>query len=230
MNSTVAGSQPTPHRTWISIAFALILFALLAVLVALSSSPYFAADLAVSRAVQSIHSPWLESFMHLISLAGDDVLWSSLLVAGACVVLLALRAWRETAVLLGVVLVGQALKIGIKQLIGRPRPSPELVNVLFDAKEIHSFPSGHTVHYTVFFGFLCFLTYTLVKPPALRWPLLVVFGGMVILVGLARVYLGAHWISDVVGGYLLGGALLAIAVQLYWWWSRHAASRASSTR
>jgi membrane-associated phospholipid phosphatase len=40
-----------------------------------------------------------------------------------------------------------------------------------------SFPSGHTVYYTAFLGFLWFLTFTLVKPQKLRWPLLALFGG-----------------------------------------------------
>jgi undecaprenyl-diphosphatase len=84
----------------------------------------------------------------------------------------------------------------------------------------YSFPSGHTVHYVVFLGFLWFLTLVLVRPRLLRWTLLAVNGALVLLVGLSRVYLGAHWASDVLGGYLLGGALLATAICGYRWWSR----------
>jgi len=132
-------------------------------------------DLAISRAVQSIHWPGSETLMRVVSLAGDGVFWPSSLVAIACLVLLALRAGREAVVLLGVVLVGQILKIGIKNIVGRPRPDRDLVNVLADVTEVYSFPSGHTVHYVVFFGFLWFLTRRWVKSPLLRRPLLGVF-------------------------------------------------------
>jgi undecaprenyl-diphosphatase len=114
-----------------------------------------------------------------------------------------------------VVLVGECLKVGIKEMVGRPRPSPELVTVQINAHEVHSFPSGHTVHYVVLFGFAGFLAYSLVRPAALRWPLVAVCAGLVLLVGLSRIYLGAHWVSDIVGGYLLGGTVLIAGITVY---------------
>ena len=117
---------------------------------------------------------------------------------------------------------GQALCALTGELVKRPRPSTELIQLRIDPQEIEgfpSFPSGHTVHYTVFFGFLGFLAATRLKPPALSWLLLGVLAGLVLLVGPARIYLGAHWSSDVMGGYLLGGAVLAIGVNLYRRWS-----------
>jgi len=204
---------------WFCSFVALGLFLLLTVAVSLAGQPYFSSDLPVSRAVQSISWPGFEQTMLGISLAGDNLFWSSALVATACVAVLALRAWRAAAVLLGVVLVGQVLKISVKDFIGRPRPASDVVRVLIDAKEIYSFPSGHTVHYTAFFGFLWFITFALAKARALRWPLLSVWTGLILGVGLARIYLGAHWVSDVMGGYLLGGAVLAAGIGLFRVWS-----------
>jgi membrane-associated phospholipid phosphatase len=216
MNANSISPRPARKGVWIFTALALGLFTALAAAVFMNSEPYFGWDLAVSHAVQSAPWPGFEGLMRAVSLAGDDLLLSSALVVVACLVLISLRAWREVVVLLGVVLVGQVLKIGLKQLIARPRPTPDVVNVLLDdVKEAHSFPSGHTVHYVVFFGFLWFLTFALVRTPWLRWPLLILFGGMVLLVGVARIYLGAHWVSDIVGGYLLGGAVLAAGAAWY---------------
>jgi undecaprenyl-diphosphatase len=84
---------------------------------------------------------------------------------------------------------------------------------------MNSFPSGHTVHYVVFFGFLCFLVFTLLRPRALRWAMLGLLAGMMLLVGPARIHLGAHWASDVLGGYLFGAAMLLGIISLYRWWS-----------
>jgi membrane-associated phospholipid phosphatase len=171
--------------------------------------------------------------MHGVSLADNNVLGPTVLVSGACLVLASRRAWREAAILIGVVLVGQALWVICGHLVGRPRPRPELIEVLIDGQDIHgfpSFPSGHAVYYTAFFGFLCFLTATKMKAARWRWPLLGVFGGLVFLVGIARIYLGAHWVSDVVGGYLLGGAVLACGIVLYRRWTRPAAEQKRGIR
>jgi undecaprenyl-diphosphatase len=190
-------------------------FTLFAAAVSLDSQPYFDWDLAVSREFQSASWPGLDGLMRGVSLAGDRVLWSTLMIAAACLVLLALHRRREAAVLVLAVVVGQVLKIAVKNLIGRPRPTPALVNVLIEAKEIYSFPSGHTVHYVVFFGFIAYLAFVLIRQPALRWLTLAIATGLVLLVGPARIYLGAHWASDVLGGYLLGGAVLLACIQLY---------------
>ncbi len=198
--------------TWIVGSLALSAFLLLSLAVYLDSQPYFAWDLTVSRAVQSISEPWLVDLMRAVSAAGDDALLGSLLVALACICLVVLHARREALILLAVVFTAQVLKIAIKNLIARPRPMPEQLNVLINAREIYSFPSGHTVHYTVFFGFLLILTLVLVRDRATRWLLAGFLAGLIVFVGPSRIYLGAHWASDVVGGYLLGAAVLAAGI------------------
>ncbi len=57
--------------------------------------------------------------------------------------------------------------------------------------------------YTGFFGFIWFLAFSLMKPSMKRGVLLVFFGGLVLLIGVSRIYVGEHWASDVVGAYLL---------------------------
>jgi membrane-associated phospholipid phosphatase len=204
-----------PTTTWRVAAVSLGLFVGLTAVVSRHDQPYLSFDLSVSQSVQAHAGPGSLALMRGISLAGDNALWSSLLVAVVVLVPIALGAWREAGFLVGVVVVGQILKIAVKQLVARPRPSPDLVEVLIHAQEVHSYPSGHTVHYVVFFGFLWFLTYRYVQPAPLRWLLLAVCDGLILLVGLARIALGAHWVSDVVAGYLLGAAVLAAGVGLY---------------
>jgi undecaprenyl-diphosphatase len=216
---------------WLIPGIALGLFLLLATVVYGASQPCFGWDLDVAHTVQATTWPGFDGLMRGVCQADNDAPRASLLIAAACIVLALRRAWREMAVLVGVVGVGLVLWVVSGRLVGRPRPTPDLIHVLIDAKDVEgfpSFPSGHAVHYTVFFGFLWFLTFTRVKPAALRWPLLGLLGGLVLLVGLGRVYLGAHWCSDVIGGYLLGAAVLATGIGVHRRWGRGATGMAKS--
>jgi undecaprenyl-diphosphatase len=233
MDQTVATSDSTPQPAgallrrsrpawWIFPTLALGLFLLLGTAAYRASQPYFGWDLAVSQTVQGISWFGVESLLRAVCLADNDLVQAAVLVACVGLVFAIRGARREAAILVGVVVVAQALCALSGLLVGRPRPSTELIQLRIDPKEIEgfpSFPSGHTVHYTAFFGFLWFLALTRVKPPAVCWPLASVLGALVILVGPARIYLGAHWLSDVMGGYLLGGAVLAIGVSLYRRWA-----------
>jgi hypothetical protein len=101
-------------------------------------------------------------------------------------------------------------------VVHRARPSAELVHVA-DALKSYSFPSGHVMFYTGFFGFVFFLIFILLKPSWLRAFLLAILGSHILLIGLSRIYLGAHWASDTVGAYLLGGMCLSVSIRFYRW-------------
>ncbi len=103
-----------------------------------------------------------------------------------------------------------------KIIVHRPRPTEDLVHIVQRVGEF-SFPSGHVVQYVTFYGFLLFLAFTLFKPGLRRYLALLLFGGLIVLVGPSRIFLGAHWPSDVLGAYLLGSLLLVAMVYLYRW-------------
>jgi undecaprenyl-diphosphatase len=71
--------------------------------------------------------------------------------------------------------------------------------------------------YLGFFGFIWFLAFSLLKPSLKRSLPLVVFGGLIVLIGVSRIYLGEHWASDVLGSYLLGSLTLVVIIQFYLW-------------
>lgn len=102
----------------------------------------------------------------------------------------------------------------LKLLVGRPRPDIELVQIL-EGTICPGFPSGHVACATVICGFLFYLAPKLVKPPAARGFLRALLVVIILSIGASRIYLGAHWASDVVGGLLLGGLLLYPAIVLY---------------
>src|SRR5204862_5225879 len=91
----------------------------------------------------------------------------------------------------------------IKAIIARPRPDADLVTVLAGASG-HSFPSGHTLFYVTFFGYLAYVGYALWKPGRFRRAVLWVCGALMLLVGPSRIWMGQHWASGVLAWSALG--------------------------
>lgn len=100
----------------------------------------------------------------------------------------------------------------LKDLVDSPRPGPGngiAPDHLYDSG---GFPSGHTTGAVLVFGSIAVVA-GLVLPSRPRWIGLTLGAGLIVLAGPARVITGAHWPSDVVGGYLWGAVLLVIAVE-----------------
>lgn len=107
------------------------------------------------------------------------------------------------------VLAGMGLITILKALIGRTRP--DTVYVATEKPGGLSFPSGHAGTAMLFYGLLAYLAYKYLPAPygAVVAALLAVF---IFLVGVSRVYLGAHFPSDVIGGWILGAIVLAVII------------------
>jgi membrane-associated phospholipid phosphatase len=155
------------------------------------------ADTAVREAVLGLASPPVLRVMHAVNLAGA---WQVLLPGTLAVLVVFERARERWWLWLALMVAATASPDVFKVLIGRPRP--EAVSL--------GFPSGHSTAAAAFFGMLTYLAGTL---PSL--PCRLVRAGsliMIVLVGVARVMLRAHWPSDVLGGFTLGLALACIAI------------------
>jgi len=141
------------------------------------------------------------------SALGGTAAMTTLTVA-AVLVLLYLRRW-PTAVLVGASAAGSGLLVrGFKALYDRHRP-PEADQVIHYGG--HSLPSGHALGSIVVLGLLAAALVPALRGAARLWVLLAA-AALVVLVGWSRVYLAAHWLSDVLTGWLLGGAWLALTV------------------
>jgi len=171
---------------------------------------YFPSDISVSLWLQRIDIPFLNPIMQGVSswvLAGIIVV---LLVVG----LLILGRRLEAVFVTSLVIIAGLASWLLKELISRPRPSGELIQLL-EVSSGPSFPSTHATCAIVFCGFLFYLAPKLVRQPIVAWVLRSLLITLILLTGVSRIYLGAHWTSDVLGGLFLGGLLLYPAIALY---------------
>jgi len=127
---------------------------------------------------------------------------------GGVAVVLWLLGRRRQAVLLALGLVVLPfLQHGLKELVDRPRPTADLVDLRAGFSS-PSFPSGHVMSPTVLYGFLLYVSLRIALPSVLKAALLGWCAFMLVIAGPAQVYVGVHWPSDVVGGYAWAGVLL----------------------
>ena len=165
-------------------------------------------DEVAAEVVEALRTGWLVDVAKGVTVLGSSAVVFPLV--GITAAMLAMRRrWAEVAVLL----VGMAIVFAgvheIKAAVDRPRPEDSLVDVSGS-----SFPSGHAA-YATFYVWLAVMVVLRLRPGISRGALIVT-GGIVLtaLVGLSRVYLGAHYLSDVNGGWALGAAAFSLCAAI----------------
>ncbi|WP_419870813.1 phosphatase PAP2 family protein [Chryseobacterium sp. CT-SW4] len=189
----------------------LLAFMLLTGFIALE--PPQSTDIRVSKLIQEQHSNSLNTLMQSISWMGKTSVASVLVTI--TIILLAAFRYKKEALLISGTLISSGLCLLLKILINRPRPTTDFAIILEDAK-FQSFPSGHTLFYTVFFGSIIIIIYYHKKMnKVLKAFLITFFIFLIFLGGISRIYLGAHWFSDVMGSLLLGIMFLMVTGYYY---------------
>lgn len=102
------------------------------------------------------------------------------------------------------------LNVILKNILQRPRPNDyQLVDV-----SGYSFPSGHSMVSMAFYGFLIYLIYKYIKNKYIKFSLIVFLSILIIIIGLSRIYLGVHYTSDVLAGFLIAISYLIIYIEV----------------
>jgi membrane-associated phospholipid phosphatase len=153
-------------------------------------------DTFIRESLLNIAGPTVVSVFRVFNLGGD---WRGLVPGTLLLFVVFPRARERWWLWIALMLTAPLMEWSLKQVFMRPRPE----HLSF------SFPSGHSTAAAAFFGAVMYLCGSL--PPRRRDIVRVLAGVMIVLVGLARVILRAHWPSDVVGGFALGLALASIA-------------------
>ena len=170
-------------------------------------------DLTVTRTVQHLRSPLLSALSRALGLLCS---WQLVTLGTFPLTYLLWKARQrvEAVTILSVAVLGTAFREGIQRLIARPRPQPELVYVAKENKS-PSFPSGHATTAVTGWGWLLVLAAQQLKgKPTWRNAALCLILSVIALTGPSRVYLGEHWPTDVLGGYLYGGACFSLSLYL----------------
>jgi undecaprenyl-diphosphatase len=151
-----------------------------------------------------------ESFFNIVSWFGAQALDAIVIVV--TVVLAARREWLRAAALAIAGLGGTLLNDVLKLIFHRGRPE---FATEFITHQSWSFPSGHAMNSLVGYGFLTYLLLERITDRRARIVILVATTIVVGLVGFSRLYLGVHYLSDVVAGFLAGGIWLLVCITGY---------------
>lgn len=158
--------------------------------------------------LHSIAQPGIITLSNVFSWIGAEFM-----MAGLGLLVAVWLFWRRAWVLLGgwvAAFAGAALiTLGLKQLFQRPRPTWTTV---FATESSWGFPSGHALGSVVAYGMLVYIILVLATRPWVRRSIPVVLGLLVLAIGLSRLFLGVHYLSDVLAGYAAGAVWLGTCI------------------
>lgn len=160
-------------------------------------------DQAVRNWVHQFSSPGMTRAATFASFVGSDVLGAAFV--GSLIVFAWLR-WRRAAIWLTVTMAGAlVLDLSLKYAFHRQRPTP----FFGPLPHTYSFPSGHALFSVCFYGVLAGLLADRIESLQAKICIWFVAGLLIVSIGLSRIYLGVHYPTDVLGGYLAAGVWVA---------------------
>jgi undecaprenyl-diphosphatase len=186
----------------VALVACLAAFAAISVVALAPGVPLF--DRSMTAQFHELASPTLDMVMLSITGLGSTLVLAVLV--GLLMVALAARGRRAEALFAAAALAGTlALNEALKWLLARPRPGLDWA----ESATGFGFPSGHAMNSTVVFGAVALVAWRL-WGPRVGVVALTLSLTLAVLVGASRIYLGVHWATDVVGGFLAGALLLLV--------------------
>ena len=173
-------------------------------------------DQVVEQFLYIHRTPLLTEFFSWITLLGDARV---ITVLGISMAIVLLRHHRSDYVAgLATTIFGSVgFSYALKLLVARGRPMPSLAAIDVPG---YSFPSMHAASAIAMYGFIGLMIWKLLRPSHHRMPALSVVALLIILIGFSRLYLGVHYPSDVIAGYVIGGVFVWLGHEVSIWLER----------
>jgi membrane-associated phospholipid phosphatase len=167
-------------------------------------------DHPVLAFAMSLRSAWLDTAVHLYTDIGGTIIMPIIAVGAMVLLAVRRRAWTPVILITAAGTGSLLMTIFGKLLFGRARPP--LVDQVPPLELGASFPSGHTLNSIVIAGIIAYLLVLRQKSVRGRALTISVATLFTLTIGLSRVFLGAHWFTDVLGAWAIGGAWLALVI------------------
>lgn len=192
---------------------ALIPFLIIIVIIMFNMNAIQHIDNRVTLSIISWRTPQLSSFFSAVTILANP---TSVVATVLILTIIAYVLTKRFHLPLWIILTNSIGSLGlnplVKNIVQRSRPDEELRLV---QEASYSFPSGHAFASMVAFGCVILLLLLFLKPSAFRGVLIVLSFVTILLIGFSRIFLGVHYLSDVVAGFSLGLFWLFISLSIF---------------
>ena len=193
------------NKRWIIVTICMIIFLILAISIIKAES------IAIDEIGYNIISKYLISdFMTPIVVIVTQLASPLFLIILTIALIILIKNIKIREYICANLIISTVLNFGLKNIVRRARPDE--FRIIEEAG--YSFPSGHSMVSMAFYGLLIYLIYKKVNNKYLKNCLIILLSIIILLIGLSRIYLGVHYTSDVLAGFLLGLSYLIIFVSI----------------
>ena len=201
---------PTDHHqlTMVLLAFLSFITFLVLLIITIILGPNTSLNEPLFHFLQSLRLPRIDNFFVVITMFGDKVVMISISLL-LIIALMIKKQWRSAFHLLVIVLLTGAILYFLKTCVYSPRPAKFLV-----IDRSSSFPSGHMGFSVTVLGFIAFLTAQSLSKKW-QWIPYTLASVLIILIGYSRLYLGIHWLEDVLASLFIGLTILLVVIISY---------------
>ena len=179
---------------------------LIALIIIVKSKDFLMIDTKFYNFISSFITNNMTTIFKTITALGS----AKFLIGLSIILILIIKNSKISLYILLNLLLSSTLNSILKKIVIRPRPLE--INLI--KEKGYSFPSGHTMTSVAFYGFLIYLIYKYIKNKYLKYSLISLLTIVSLLIGLSRIYLGVHYLSDVIGGIIFGLIYLIIFISI----------------